>query len=74
MRQLGGALGLAIGVAVFAGAGSYASPAAFSNGFGPAIGVCAVLSLCGGLTGLALRGRSRVAMPALPALEATGGS
>ena len=35
MRQLGGAFGLAIGVAVFTGAGSYASPAAFTDGFAP---------------------------------------
>jgi EmrB/QacA subfamily drug resistance transporter len=74
MRQLGGALGLAIAVAVFTGAGSYASPEAFSNGFGPAIAVSAALSLCGGLTGLALRARSRGSAAAVPALEAAGGS
>ncbi|HEY2771504.1 MAG TPA: MFS transporter [Solirubrobacteraceae bacterium] len=50
MRQLGGVLGLAIVVAVFAGAGSYASPAAFSDGFAPAIAVCAGLSLLGAIT------------------------
>jgi hypothetical protein len=74
MRQLGGALGLAIAVAVFTGAGSYASPEAFSSGFGPAIGVSAALSLCGGLTGLALRARTRPSAGAVPALQATGGS
>ncbi len=74
MRQLGGSLGLAIAVAVFAGAGSYASPEAFSSGFGPAIGVSAALSLCGALTGLALRGRTRGSASAAPALAATGGS
>ncbi|HWF73267.1 MAG TPA: DHA2 family efflux MFS transporter permease subunit [Solirubrobacteraceae bacterium] len=73
MRQLGGALGLAAAVAVFSGAGSYASPEAFSNGFKPAIAVCAALSLCGGLVGLALRARSRGAISAVPALEAVGG-
>jgi hypothetical protein len=73
MRQLGGALGLAAGVAVFTGAGSYASPQAFSSGFGPAIGVSAALSLCGGLAGLALRARRRAATGAVPVLEATGG-
>jgi EmrB/QacA subfamily drug resistance transporter len=56
-RQLGGALGLAIAVAVFSAAGSYVSPDAFSSGFGPAIAVSAALSLAGALTGLALRAR-----------------
>ena len=32
MRQLGGAFGLAIAVALFSGAGSYTSPAAFTDG------------------------------------------
>ena len=45
MRQLGGVFGLAIAVAVFTGAGSYASPAAFTDGFGPALAVAAALSL-----------------------------
>jgi EmrB/QacA subfamily drug resistance transporter len=64
MRQLGGALGLAIVVAVFTGAGSYASPDAFSNGFGPAVGVAAALSLCGAVAGFGLR--SREAVTAVP--------
>ena len=71
MRQLGGAFGLAIGVAVFSGAGSYASPAAFSDGFAPAIAVSAALSLLGALAALPL-GTGRVPA-ALPSLEATGG-
>ena len=71
MRQLGGAFGLAIGVAVFSGAGSYASPAAFSDGFAPAIAVSAGLSLLGALAALPL-GTGRVPA-ALPSLEATGG-
>jgi MFS family permease len=54
MRQLGGVFGVAILVAVFAGAGSYASAQAFTNGFAPAIGVSAVLSLAGAISGLAL--------------------
>jgi EmrB/QacA subfamily drug resistance transporter len=49
MRQLGGVFGLAIAVAVFSGAGSYASPAAFGNGFVPALTVSAVLSGAGAL-------------------------
>jgi EmrB/QacA subfamily drug resistance transporter len=71
MRQLGGAFGLAIGVAVFTGAGSYASPGAFSDGFGPAIAVSAALSLGGALAGMALRARS--VAPAMAALEGAGG-
>jgi EmrB/QacA subfamily drug resistance transporter len=71
MRQLGGAFGLAIGVAVFTGAGSYASPGAFSAGFAPAIAVSAGLSLCGALVGMSLRVRR--AAGAVPALEAARG-
>jgi EmrB/QacA subfamily drug resistance transporter len=57
MRQLGGVFGLAIGVAVFTGAGSYASPATFGAGFGPALGVAAAFSLAGSAAALALPGR-----------------
>jgi EmrB/QacA subfamily drug resistance transporter len=45
MRQLGGVFGLSIAVAVFTGAGSYASPVAFGDGFVPAIAVAAAFSL-----------------------------
>jgi EmrB/QacA subfamily drug resistance transporter len=67
LRQLGGAFGLAIAVAVFSGAGSYASPGAFSDGFGPAIAVGAALSLGGALAGTWLRARS--VAQAAPAVE-----
>jgi EmrB/QacA subfamily drug resistance transporter len=43
LRELGGVLGLAVFVAVFTGTGSYATPAAFVDGFGPAMGTCAAL-------------------------------
>jgi EmrB/QacA subfamily drug resistance transporter len=43
LRELGGVLGLAVFVAVFTGTGSYASPAAFVDGFGPAMATCAAL-------------------------------
>lgn len=49
MRQLGGVFGVAIAVAVFSGAGGYASAQAFSDGFVLAIAVCAGLSLAGAL-------------------------
>jgi EmrB/QacA subfamily drug resistance transporter len=58
MRQLGAAFGIAILVAVFAGTGSYASAQAFTNGFAPALGVSAVLSLSGTIAVLVLRTRN----------------
>jgi EmrB/QacA subfamily drug resistance transporter len=68
MRELGGVFGVAIAVAVFAAAGSYASPAAFVDGFAPAIGVGAGLAAVGAAAGLALPGRRAAAAPVL-ALE-----
>jgi EmrB/QacA subfamily drug resistance transporter len=59
MRELGGVFGIAVVVAVFAGAGSFASADAFTEGFAPAIGVAAALSLAGAVAGLALPGRRR---------------
>ena len=70
MRELGGVFGVAVAVAVFAASGSYASPASFVSGFGPAIGVAAGLSLIGAIAGLALPGRRPAArVAAVPALE-----
>ena len=57
MRELGGVFGIATAVAVSAGAGSYASAQAFTDGFGPAIGVAAGIALVGAAFGLALPGR-----------------
>ena len=65
MRELGGVFGIAVVVAVFAGAGSYASAAAFSDGFAPAVAVAAGLSLTGALVGLALPGRRAAIKPAV---------
>jgi len=77
MRELGGVFGIAVTVAVFAGAGSYVSAEAFTDGFAPAIGVGGALALAGAVAGLALPGRrqaSKVALaPAIPALEGEGG-
>src|SRR4051812_12667067 len=64
MRELGGVFGIAIAVAVFAGAGSYVSPSGFTDGFGPAMVVCASLALIGALAGTALPGRRPVIEPA----------
>jgi EmrB/QacA subfamily drug resistance transporter len=64
MRQLGGAFGVAVLAAVFAGAGSYASAQAFADGFVAASGGSAALALCGAVAALAL--------PAARAGRATG--
>jgi hypothetical protein len=77
-RELGGVFGIAVLVAVFAAAGSYASPAAFVDGFAPAVATGAGLSLLGAVVGLGLPGRRRAARagdqaPAEPALHAPTG-
>jgi EmrB/QacA subfamily drug resistance transporter len=76
MRELGGVFGIAISVAVFAGAGSYASPEAFSDGFVAAMGISAGLSVLSALCGAALPARRepepRVDPRAVPAFEADG--
>jgi MFS family permease len=59
MRELGGVFGIAVAVAVFAGAGSYASAQAFTDGFGPAIGVSAALALVGAIAGSLLPGHGQ---------------
>jgi EmrB/QacA subfamily drug resistance transporter len=66
MRELGGVFGIAVTVAVFAGAGGYASAATFSEGFEPAILVAAGFAAAGALAALGLPGR-RVAADAGPA-------
>ena len=62
LRQLGGAFGVAILAAVFAGAGSFGSAQAFSDGFAPAMGVSAALSFAGALAGMWLPARRDVAV------------
>jgi EmrB/QacA subfamily drug resistance transporter len=78
MRQLGGAFGVAVLVAVFARAGSYSSAQTFSDGFAAAIAACAGLSLIGAAAGLALprhreaEGAQRAGAGPVPALETDG--
>jgi MFS family permease len=78
LRELGGVFGIAILVAVFPGTGSYTSAEAFSDGFAPAIGVSAALSLLGAIAGMGLPGRPQnagasTARPQpISALEAEG--
>ncbi len=52
LGQLGGATGVAVLAAVFAGNGGLGSAASFSDGLGPAIGVAVMLSLGGAVAGL----------------------
>jgi EmrB/QacA subfamily drug resistance transporter len=77
MRELGGVFGIAIAVAVFAGAGSYVSAQAFVDGFVPAAGVAAGLALIGAIAGSLLPGHGQdaelvSASATAPALEAEG--
>jgi hypothetical protein len=76
MRELGGVFGIAITVAVFAAAGSYASPQAFVDGFGPAAAVAAALALVGAVAGSFLPGRDAqaelIGLGPQPALEMEG--
>jgi EmrB/QacA subfamily drug resistance transporter len=76
MRELGGVFGIALSVAVFAGAGSYVSPQAFSDGFVAAMGLSTGLSVVGALCGAALprrRRRERGVEPRpVPAFESEG--
>jgi MFS family permease len=62
LRYLGGVLGIAIAVAVFAEVGSLASPKAFTAGFTWAVRVSAMLSLAGALAGMALPARRVVGL------------
>ncbi|WP_194925640.1 MFS transporter [Catenulispora pinisilvae] len=63
LRQFGALFGTAVGVAVFAGSGSYASAQRFTDGFVAALKVGAGLAAVGGLVALVLpRGRGVVAV------------
>jgi MFS family permease len=66
MRELGGVFGIAVTVAVFAGAGSYLSPEAFTDGFAPAIGVAAGLAALGAIAALGLPSRRTVGVAVAP--------
>ncbi|WP_210254923.1 DHA2 family efflux MFS transporter permease subunit [Methylocapsa sp. S129] len=68
IRQLGGAFGIALAVAVFAQAGSRATPQAFSEGFAAAMGVAAILSFAGAIAGLWLPARRRARPAKAPAV------
>ncbi len=67
MRELGGVFGIAVAVAVFAGAGSFATPAGFLDGFAPAMAVLAAFSAAGAIVALALPGRVGESRDGFPA-------
>jgi EmrB/QacA subfamily drug resistance transporter len=71
VRELGGVFGIAAAVAVFAATGGYASAQAFTDGFGPAIGVSAGLAFAGALAAFAVPSRRALALGQLQAQEAT---
>jgi EmrB/QacA subfamily drug resistance transporter len=58
IRQLGGAFGVAILVAVFSAHGGYAGPTPFADGYGAAMVAAAILAACGALAATALPGRA----------------
>jgi len=60
LRELGGVLGVAVLAAVFANRGGYQSPAAFVDGFKPALVVAAVLTGGGIVAALLAPARRRV--------------
>ena len=64
IRELGGVLGVAVLAAVFAGAGSYATPQSVVDGLIPALWVGAAVLVLGGLVALLVPGRARQADPA----------
>jgi EmrB/QacA subfamily drug resistance transporter len=66
LRILGGVFGVAVSVAVFAGAGGYGSPEEFSSGFTAAMAAVAALAFAGMLVALRMpRRRPEAAAPAL---------
>jgi EmrB/QacA subfamily drug resistance transporter len=71
LRELGGVFGIAICVAVFAGAGSDASASAFTDGFTSAILASAGLALVGSVVALAVpaRGAARIVASDLQAVQ-----
>jgi MFS family permease len=76
VRQLGGALGIAILAAVFAAHGDITSPDSFADGFAAAMLAAALLALIGAVAGLFAPGRRPAPVPSAtpgePASEVAG--
>jgi hypothetical protein len=60
LRELGGVFGIAILAAVFAANGGYSSPAAFIDGFTPAMAVAALVPVLGLVAAAAGPSRAQV--------------
>jgi len=72
VRQLGGAIGVAILGAVFAAHGTGHSPTQFANGFAAAMTAAAVMALVGAVAGLCLsQGKTRQPQAAASTLESS---
>src|SRR3954464_2923547 len=70
IREVGGVFGVAVLSTIFAGAGSFASPQAFVDGFTPALWLGAVVVGGGAVVALALPRRRRAAAVAPAGVEA----
>jgi EmrB/QacA subfamily drug resistance transporter len=71
VRQMGGALGIAILAAVFAAHGSAGSRLGFADGFAAAMVAAAAMALLGAVAGMFAPGRRKVPKPPAPALSRT---
>jgi EmrB/QacA subfamily drug resistance transporter len=71
IRELGGVMGIAVLASVFSGAGSYASPQAYTDGMVPAVWVGAAVLAVGALVALLIPGRAgRATAAPVPAAAA----
>ncbi len=66
VQRFGAAFGIAAATAVFAAHGNLGTPAAFTNGFRPALGFAAALSLLGAVSALAVGRRTTASAQPLP--------
>lgn len=67
LQRFGSAFAIAMAAAVFAANGHIGSPTSFADGFRPALGAVATLSLLGAITALGVRSRHALAAAAEPA-------
>jgi len=58
LQRFGAVFATAVATAILSGAGGLGSAAAFTAGMGPALGVCAGISLCGAVVSLGIRPRA----------------
>ena len=63
IREVGGVLGIAVLATVFSGAGSFATPQAFSDGLQPALLVGAAVLALGAIAALLVPGKERAQVP-----------